>query len=221
LGPRRTRALASVAVLGLICALGGGGAAAGGSNGARATSTYAACGKGYPKPPPKRYRFRVSGTTGWRFGLGTETYLYKGVVKRMRCRGTHVEYWQTKGTFTRTFKDLYLRDVPGCGDDPPYGALGNAPTTTTRLRRFGTDIGFYWSGNRYTTGAFNPANPRSVPGTYRCLNNGATTQVVFIHRSTNEYTRQGVPKQVVKGKANDGDIELYKYNLRWKLTAIR
>ena len=213
-----SRGLVSAVALGLICALGAA-VTPGGSESASA-ARFAACGEGYPKPPPKRYRFRVSGTTGWRFG-GTETYLYKGVVKRMRCRGTHVEYWQTKGTFTRTFKDLYFRDVPGCGDDPPYGALGNAPTTTTRLRRFGSDIGFDWSGNQYTTGAFNPANPRSVSGTYRCLNNGATGQLVFIHRSTNEYTRQGVPKQVVKGKANDGDIELYKYKLRWRLTAIR
>jgi hypothetical protein len=207
----------------MVCALAAAGPAAGDGDDRASAAYLPACGEGFAKKPPKRYRFRFAGTTTneTRWGDGAETYLYRGVVKRMRCYGTRVDYWQTKGTFTRTFKNIYARDVPGCGEDPPYGALADGPTTTTPLRRFGADIGFSWSGNQYSTGAFNPANPRFVTGTYRCLNNGYTAPYTFIHRSTSEYTRKGVPKRVVKGKANHRDIERYKYKVHWKLTAIR
>src|SRR5436190_11498273 len=92
LGRVGARALASVLVLGLACALAAAAAPADPSGGASAATQFAACGEGFPKPPPKRYRFLIAGNTTSkdRWGDGKETYIYRGVMKRVVCRGTKV-----------------------------------------------------------------------------------------------------------------------------------
>lgn len=232
LGRVGVRALASVAAFGLLCALGAGAPAAEGPRDASASRFGAPCGQGFPRVPPKRYRFRIAGTTQFRFAPtgGTETYLYKGVMKRMVCRGTKVEYWQTKGTVTQTFKDIRTGKPLECEPtgQPPHHGIGNAPTQTRPLRRFEIDVGFEWSGDEYQTAVINPRNPPNdfAQGTIRCpdppAGNGATVPAIFEHRSTSSFPRKGVPKRVVKGKVvNAGDIEYNRYWFHWKLTAIR
>jgi hypothetical protein len=229
LGRVGARALASVVALGLVCALGAAGAVADGSDGASASTRFAACGEGFPKPPPKRYRFRIAGTTTseeWWID-GRETYLYRGVMKRVICRGTKVEYWQTRGTVTQTFKDIAM-GPPECEftGHPPHHAIGNAPTQSRPLRRFDVDVGFEWSGNKYQTSVINPRRGNPVAhGTARCPGppaaNGATVPVTFRHVSTDLFTVKGQPRRVVKGRiVNYLDFTLYRYSFHWKLTAI-
>src|SRR5262245_30047810 len=127
------RGLAAIAAFGLICALGAGAAAAGVDAGAAGGTYPAPCGYGFPKPPPKRYHFRVEGTTGYHY-YGTETFLYRGVMKRLHCRGTAVEYWQTKGKGTLSFNNIDTGEVDDCNyTGPPYESVGNAPAHTFPL----------------------------------------------------------------------------------------
>ncbi|HKG35721.1 MAG TPA: hypothetical protein VKA89_04685 [Solirubrobacterales bacterium] len=225
------RALASLLALGLICASGAAGPGADGSDGASAASNPPppACGDGFPKPPPKRYRFRIAGTVTSRdrWVDGKETYLYQGVMKRVVCRGTKVEYWQTRGTATRTFRNIAMapRECEFTGYPPHYG-IGNAPTQTRPLRHFDVDVGFVWSGHKYQTSVINPRRGNAdAHGTVRCPGppaaNGATVPATFRHVSTDLFTRNGLPKRVVKGKiVNYLDIALYRHSFHWKLTAI-
>ena len=206
------------------------GAAADGSGRASAAPRPTPCGKGFPTPPPKRYRFRIAGTTsGATFWLdgSRETYLYRGEMKRVICRGTKVEYWQTSGTVTQTFTDipLYPFECEFTGENPQY-ALGNARQTRP-LRRFEVDVGFEWIGNKYRASVINPRRGNAVAnGTARCPGppaaNGATLPVTFRHVSTDLFTLRGLPRRVVKGRiVNYVDpLNTYHYSFQWKLTAI-
>lgn len=231
LGRAGLRALVSVVALLLVCALGAAGAAAEGSGRASAVPRPPPCGQGFPTPPPKYYRFRIAGTTfGASFWLegSRETYLYRGVMKRVICRGTKVEYWQTSGTVTQIFKDIavYPFECEFTGENPQY-AIGNARQTRP-LRRFEVDVGFEWIGNRYRTSVINPRGGSPVArGTARCPGppaaNGATLPVTFQHISTDLFTLRGLPRRVVKGRiVNYVDpLNTYHYSFQWRLTAIR
>jgi hypothetical protein len=187
-----------------------------------------ACGKGYSKPPPKRYRFSVAGSTTSDFwGDGRETYVYRGVLRRAVCIGTKVQYWQTKGTVTQTFKNV-IAGPPACeltGYPPNYGLFNG--TRTRRLRRNEVDVEFDWRGNKYETSVVNPnkGNPE-VQGTTRCPDppaaNGATVPDTFKHASTPVFTLKSLPRRVVKGRiVKYHDYTDYFYSFHWKLTAIK
>jgi hypothetical protein len=223
----QARALGLVVTLGLTCVLATSGVVAEGRD--AAATRFPACGKGYPKPPPKRYRFSIAGTTTSPdyFGDGRETYVYRGVMRRAICRGTKVEYWQSKGTVTQTFKNVIIGS-PDCEFTgyPPHHAIGNG-TRTRHLRRDDVDVGFTWRGNKYQTSVINPqrGNPL-VNGTARCPDppaaNGATVPVTFRHVTTEVFTLKGRPRRVVKGRiVNYHDFNDYFYSFHWKLTAIR
>jgi len=215
-----SRALVSVVALGLICVLGVAGAAPGGSDRASAASQFAACGDGYPKPPPKRYRFHLWGTTKYRF-FGIETWDYKGVMKRMRCRGMSLEYWQTKGRGHLKFTGIDMDSYPDCNYmDPPYETYGNGEGSF-RLRRFDVDVGFGWIGNRYDFSTQADRNYKNVVhGTVTCPD-GAKYPQDFSHYWIGQIFQKGRPKRVVKGFYKYQDIEFYVYRIHWKLTAIR
>lgn len=194
---------------------------------------FAACGDGFPQKPPKRYRFHVSGTvtSPAHWGDGKETYSYVGEMKRKVCRGTNVEYWQTKGRVTQAFENIPgpERYPPECGwgEEPPYYGIGNAPATSRPLRRYEVDVGFEWSGDSYVTSVINPRRDDDfVHGTLRCPSppaaNGATVPMTFRHVSTDVYIIEGEPKRVVRGRiVNDLDFDLYRHSFRWKLKAIK
>ena len=229
-----SRALASATALGLICALGAAGPASGDGEEGASASRVARCGEGnpgYPRVPPKRYRFRIQGTTKseTHWGDGKETYLYRGVMKRVICRGTHVEYWQTRGKVSQTFTNILIGpNECGFTGIPPHAGIGNSPTRTRPLKRFEVDVGFVWIGREYQTSVINPRNGQLFAhGTVRCppppAASGATVPYTFEHVSTDLfYIKGGPPRRVVKGKiVNYLDFTLYRYTFRWRLTAPR
>ncbi len=190
---------------------------------------FAPCGDGYRNPPPKRYRFRIAGTvtSPARWVDGKESYLYEGVMQRKKCRGTSLEYWQTKGKVTQTFQNIAV-GPPECeftGQPPHYG-IGNAPARTRPLKHYEVDVGFVWRGDEYQTSVINPQRDDPFAyGTVRCPRppaaNGATVPYTFEHVSTDLFTQKSEPKRVVKGRiTNYLDINLYRHSFHWKLKAI-
>jgi hypothetical protein len=213
-------ALALVAALGLIWALGAGAPAAGASDGASAAAFGAPCGLGFPKTPPKRYRFHVWGTSGYRF-FGTETYSYRGVMKRVICRGTKVEYWQTRGTGTLKFNNIDMGEPFECNYmGPPYTTVANG-SGSFPLRRFDLDVGFGWSGDRYDFTARADKNYRNTVNVIVTCANGVTFPAELSHYWIGDIFRKGRPRRIVKGHFEYQDIEFYKYKINWRLRAPR
>ena len=227
LGRPRAQVAASVAVFGLVFALGASRAQAGGSANATALSPYASlCKVTHLCGAPKRYRFRVSGTTNLYLG-GTETYVAEGTLRRTKYKaGAKAEYRQTEGTVTTTWTnvgiDLVLHPECDAGDTPGL-AIGNSPTQTRPLIGSDYEIYFIFSKGRYEIDPFNPTGgdpPVGPQGTGTCPN-GAMFSVVFGHRSPNTIERKGRPRRVVTGSAEYTDVEIYHYRYSWRLTAIK
>jgi hypothetical protein len=214
------RTVASAVALGLICALTAEGGIPGGSDSASALARFAPCGYGYPKPPPRRYRFHHWGSTDY-YGFGKETYDYTGILKRVVCRGTHVEYWQTKGRGKLTFVNIDAGAPSECNFmGPPYQASFNGQGSFP-LKRFGTDFGVDWIGNEYNfSSQLDRAEKHVVSGIVSCAN-GVNFAAKLGHRWTGDIFQKGRPKRIVKGFFKYRDFEDFFYRIHWRLKAIK
>ena len=219
---RRARTLSAVLVFGLICAVAAAGAAVGGSS--YPPFSTKKCERILSKKlckAPKRYDVSVNGTITLRHG-GTETFSIDGTLERVAGENslTTVDYPQVAGTMTQTYRNVGGIQSSQC--DFNGLATGNSGATTTPLPVDGFEIYFSFRlGGKGTYEVSSAATQEegNVPGTATCDYGGGSFPVSFRHRFTGTLTRKGRPRKVVTGSASYGDVELYKYQFNWKLTA--